>query len=190
MSTGLERASVASERLGTGPERSGTGLERFNTADEATALATLLACCGSRRWAQRLADHRPYPDLDALLAAADEAGYDLTPADLREALAREPSAGPRQDAPQAAHTAFTAAHAAYESTFGHPFVISLGPYPPHEHVDQILAGIRTRLTHEKDDERAVVAEELRGLARSRLARTIAGQQPETGAESGVTRASR
>ncbi|NUK90090.1 2-oxo-4-hydroxy-4-carboxy-5-ureidoimidazoline decarboxylase, partial [Streptomyces lunaelactis] len=38
------------------------------------AEATLLACCGSRRWALRMVAHRPYPDLDALLAASDEAG--------------------------------------------------------------------------------------------------------------------
>ena len=41
------------------------------TAD--AAEAALLSCCGSRRWARLIADHRPYPDLDALLAAGDEA---------------------------------------------------------------------------------------------------------------------
>lgn len=67
------------------------GLDRFNAAPAAEAEAALLECSGSRRWAARLAAHRPYPDLDALLAAADEAGYDLPPADLAEALAAEVS---------------------------------------------------------------------------------------------------
>lgn len=57
----------------------------------AEAEAALLECCGSRRWAQRLAAHRPFPDVDSLLAAADEAGYDLAPADLSEALTAEVS---------------------------------------------------------------------------------------------------
>ncbi len=168
-----------------GQRRGTPGLERFNTAPEGRAVTTLLACCGSRRWAQRMAEHRPYPDLDALLAAADEAGYDLSPADLSEALADESSAGLHPGAPQAAHTALAAAHAVYESRFGHAFVICLDAYGPDEYLDELLAGIRTRLAHEPDEERAVSAEELRGLARSRLVHVVANHP-----ESDVTGASR
>ncbi|WP_443059953.1 2-oxo-4-hydroxy-4-carboxy-5-ureidoimidazoline decarboxylase [Streptomyces sp. NBC_00467] len=160
-------------------QRSGTpGLEHFNTAPESAVVATLLACCASRRWAQRMAAHRPYPDLASLLAAADEAGYDLRPSDVTEALADECSAGLHPGAPQAAHTALAAGHAAYESRFGHAFVICLDAYGPDEYLDHLLAGIRTRLTHEPDEERAVAAEELRGLARSRLTHVVANH-PES-----------
>ncbi|MGW3625202.1 2-oxo-4-hydroxy-4-carboxy-5-ureidoimidazoline decarboxylase [Streptomyces sp. NPDC000880] len=154
------------------------GLERFNTAPAVAAEAALLACCGSSRWARRLVAHRPYPDLDALFAAADEASYDLSPADLCEALADESSAGAHPGAPQVAHTALGAAHAAYESRFGHAFVICLDGYHPKEYLDQVLAGIRTRLGHEPDEERVVSAEQLRGLARSRLAHVVANH-PES-----------
>jgi 2-oxo-4-hydroxy-4-carboxy-5-ureidoimidazoline decarboxylase len=41
-----------------------------------------------------MAAHRPYPDLGALLAAADEAAYDLAAADLNEALAAEAAVAP------------------------------------------------------------------------------------------------
>ncbi|WP_425608634.1 2-oxo-4-hydroxy-4-carboxy-5-ureidoimidazoline decarboxylase [Streptomyces albipurpureus] len=133
-----------------------------------------MKCCASRRWAERLAEHRPYPDLDALLAAADEASYDLSPTDLSEALAEEPAARPTSGAvPGAALTALAAAHAAYESRFGHSFVICLSKYRPAEHLDEILAGVHTRLAHERDVEQDVAAEELRGLARSRLAQLMA-----------------
>ncbi len=54
-----------------------TPLDAFNTARADEARALLLHCLRSRRWSDRIADHRPYPDLDALLAAADEATYDL-----------------------------------------------------------------------------------------------------------------
>ncbi|MFI1398962.1 2-oxo-4-hydroxy-4-carboxy-5-ureidoimidazoline decarboxylase [Streptomyces sp. NPDC020681] len=158
--------------------RGAPGLDRFNTVAEDLAVATLLACCRSLRWAQRMADHRPYPDLDALLAAADEAGYDLAPGDIAEALAHESSTGLHPGAPAAAHTALGAAHAAYESRFGHAFVISLDGFRPEEYLDQVLAGIRTRLAHEPDEERAVSAEQLRGLARSRLAHVVANH-PES-----------
>ncbi|MDF6044412.1 2-oxo-4-hydroxy-4-carboxy-5-ureidoimidazoline decarboxylase [Streptomyces sp. JH14] len=144
------------------------GLDRFNSLPAAAAEAALLACCGSLRWAKRLAAHRPYPDLDALLAAADEAGYDLAPADLAEALAAEDSPGLHHAAPPSAHLALSAAHAAYECRFGHVFVICLDAFAPSEHPDQVLAGIRARLGHEPDEERVVTADEMRRLARGRI----------------------
>ncbi|WP_411977137.1 2-oxo-4-hydroxy-4-carboxy-5-ureidoimidazoline decarboxylase [Streptomyces solicathayae] len=134
----------------------------------------MLACCGSRRWAERIAAHRPYPTVDALLAAADEAGYDLSSPDLDEALAHESTAAPALGTPPAALTALRAAHAAYESTFGHAFVISLDGVLPDERLDQVLAGIRSRLGNERDEERSVAADELRRLARARLTRSVAG----------------
>ncbi|MFF8842536.1 2-oxo-4-hydroxy-4-carboxy-5-ureidoimidazoline decarboxylase [Streptomyces sp. NPDC015127] len=168
------RSALASSPI---PPRRGTptGLAHFNGAPAEAAEALLLTCCGSHRWARRVAAHRPYPDLDALLAACDEAGYDLTAADVHEALARESSPGLHPDAHQAAHTALAAAHAAYESRFGHAFVICLDRYGPDEHLDELLAGIRSRLSHEPDEERSVSADELRALARSRVARAVAGR---------------
>ncbi|WTL22709.1 2-oxo-4-hydroxy-4-carboxy-5-ureidoimidazoline decarboxylase [Streptomyces sp. NBC_01506] len=153
------------------------GLARFNTAPADTVERALLACCGSRRWALRLTGHRPYPTVDALLAAADEASYDLSRADLAEALAGETSADPHHEAPHAARTALRAAHAAYESGFGHAFVISLDRYRPEERLNQVLSKIRERLAHDPDEERAVAADELRRLARSRVARLIADGPP-------------
>ncbi|MER7533412.1 2-oxo-4-hydroxy-4-carboxy-5-ureidoimidazoline decarboxylase [Streptomyces sp. NPDC097704] len=141
----------------------------FNAASPAEAVALLLTCCHSARWADRVAAHRPYPTVDALLAAADEAGYDLSRADLDEALAAESSALPHPDAPSAARTALRAAHAAYESSFGHAFVISLDGVRPGERLDRVLAGIRSRLGNEAEEERVVAADELRRLARARLA---------------------
>ncbi|MET9954586.1 2-oxo-4-hydroxy-4-carboxy-5-ureidoimidazoline decarboxylase [Streptomyces sp. NPDC006339] len=163
--------------LGAPSGASGTsglsGLARFNAAPASVAQHLLLDCCGSRRWAERVAAHRPYPTLDALLAAADEAGYDLSGADLAEALSRETAALPHPDAPPAARTALRAALAAYESGFGHAFVISLDGVPAGERLDRVLAGIRSRLGNEREEERVIAAEELRRLARTRLTRSIA-----------------
>lgn len=152
-----------------------SGLDRFNSAAPAEAEAALLGCCGSRRWSHRLAAHRPYPDLDALLAAADEASYDLRAEDLAEALAEEsvspqPLAGARGRGTLAAHTALRAAHAEYERRFRHVFVICLDGLREDELLDRVLSGIRDRLGHEPDEERAVAADELRRIARGRLVR--------------------
>ncbi|MEI5035598.1 2-oxo-4-hydroxy-4-carboxy-5-ureidoimidazoline decarboxylase [Streptomyces sp. NPDC020755] len=155
------------------PVAHAAGLAHFNNLPFAAAEAAFLECCGSLRWAHRMAAHRPYPDLGALLAASDEAGYDLAPRDIAEALASEPAPCLHDDAPRAAHLALRAAHAAYESRFGHAFVICLDAYQPSQHVDQVLAGIRVRLAHDPDEERAVTAEELRRLARSRIVELLA-----------------
>ncbi|MFC8231202.1 2-oxo-4-hydroxy-4-carboxy-5-ureidoimidazoline decarboxylase [Streptomyces sp. NPDC057287] len=156
------------------------GLARFNAWPRDLAEAALLECCGSSRWAQRMAAHRPYPDLETLLAAADEAGYDLAPPDLAEALAAESAPCLHHDAPRAAHLALHAAHAAYESRFGHAFVICLDGLRPSQHVDQVLAAIRTRLAHDPDEERCLAAEEMRRLARGHIIELVteAGMAPD------------
>ncbi|MFE4690252.1 2-oxo-4-hydroxy-4-carboxy-5-ureidoimidazoline decarboxylase [Streptomyces sp. NPDC056749] len=157
-----------------------SGLARFNTWPRDLTETSLLECCGSRRWAHRLAAHRPYPDVETLLAASDEAGYDLAPADIAEAIAAESAPCLHHDAPRAAHLALRAAHAAYESRFGHVFVICLDGLRPSQHVDQVLAAIRTRLTHDPDEERSLTAEEMRRLARGRIIELVteAGRTPD------------
>ncbi|WP_307853979.1 2-oxo-4-hydroxy-4-carboxy-5-ureidoimidazoline decarboxylase [Streptomyces tagetis] len=149
-------------------------LEHFNTAPADEAVRTLLSCLNSGRWARRLAAHRPYPDPPSLLAAADEAAYDLTPGDLTEALSGE--SPPRLPAGThgAAHTALGAAVAAYESRFGHTFTICLDGLGPTEAPDRILEGIRSRLANDPEEERLVTADELRRLARGRLVGVLAG----------------
>ncbi|MEW2398612.1 2-oxo-4-hydroxy-4-carboxy-5-ureidoimidazoline decarboxylase [Streptomyces sp. NPDC046862] len=149
-----------------------SALERFNTVPADEAERALLTCCRSLRWAHRVAEHRPYPDLNALLAAADEAAYDLTPTDVAEALAGETLTMLPDGAYSAAHTALSAAHAAYESRFGHVFVICLDDAPANEALDRVLTGIRSRLTNDPEEERLLAAEELRRLARGRLRRVV------------------
>ncbi|KDN79838.1 OHCU decarboxylase [Streptomyces olindensis] len=149
-------------------------MERFNTASAEDLEQTLLSCLRSPRWAERVAEHRPYPNLDSLLAAADEAAYDLTWADLTEALATESLPPLPPDTYSAAHTALSAAHAAYEARFGHVFVICLDGVAPAEVLDRILEAIRSRLTNDPEEERAVTADELRRLARGRLLTALRG----------------
>ncbi|WP_231626485.1 2-oxo-4-hydroxy-4-carboxy-5-ureidoimidazoline decarboxylase [Streptomyces apocyni] len=149
------------------------GLELFNRAPVAATETALLRCCASPLWARRVAAHRPYPDLDALLAAVDEASYDLPLADRTAALAAEEPPRPGHgDTPRAALTALSAAHCAYESRFGHAFVISLAGVRPSEQLDHTLSELRARLANEPEDERVLAAEELRELARTRVTRLV------------------
>lgn len=154
-----------------------TPLDAFNTARADEARTLLLHCLHSVRWSDRIAAHRPYPDLDALLAAADEAAYDLSPADLAEALAGESLPELPEDTYSAAHMALGAAHAAYEARFGHAFVVYLGDLPGDEVIDHILEAIRSRLANDPEEERVTAAEELRRLARGRLLALLSGAGP-------------
>ncbi|KAB2974403.1 2-oxo-4-hydroxy-4-carboxy-5-ureidoimidazoline decarboxylase [Streptomyces sp. SS1-1] len=149
------------------------GLEPFNSAPPHEARATLLTCLHSARWADRVADHRPYPDIGALLAACDEAAYDLTPAELSHALAAEGLPFLPEDVYSAAHTALSAAYAAYEAKFGHGFIICLDGLTHTESLDHVLAGIRSRLANDPEEERVLAAEELRRLAKGRLVSHLA-----------------
>ncbi|WP_420876676.1 2-oxo-4-hydroxy-4-carboxy-5-ureidoimidazoline decarboxylase [Streptomyces niveiscabiei] len=148
------------------PSPTHTRLPAFNTAPPAEAHTLLLSCLHSETWAQRVATHRPYPTLDALLAAADEAAYDLTRAELAEALAAEKTPQLPPETYAAAHMALSAAHAAYESKFGHAFVVC------EDSLDAVLEAIRSRLPNDPEDERVLAAEELRKLAKERLLRAF------------------
>ncbi|MGW1375312.1 2-oxo-4-hydroxy-4-carboxy-5-ureidoimidazoline decarboxylase [Streptomyces sp. NPDC002446] len=160
------------------PRHGARGLARFNALTGDDALTALLGCCHSRRWAERLAAHRPYADADSLLAAGDQACDDLTAAELEEALAGEsrsplPLAAARGPGMLAAHTALRAAHAEYERRFRHVFVICLDGHREDELLDRVLCALRARLGNDPAAERTVTAHELRRLARGRLARLAA-----------------
>ncbi len=144
-------------------------LEPFNSAPADSVVRALLTCCRSLRWAHRLADHRPYPDLDAFLAAADEAGYDLTPADLTEALAGESLALLPDSTSSATHAGPERGPRGLRKPIRARVRHLSGQLLPEESLDQVLAGIRSRLTNDPE-ERLVTAEELRRLARGRLTR--------------------
>ncbi|MGX1155054.1 2-oxo-4-hydroxy-4-carboxy-5-ureidoimidazoline decarboxylase [Streptomyces albogriseolus] len=149
-------------------------LEWFNDTPGPDAERALLSCLHSPRWARLLAGHRPYPDTASLLAAADEATYDLSPEEIAEALASEPLPSLPEGTYSAAHTALNAAHAAYEARFGHVFVLCLDGVPENEVLDRVLENIRSRLANDPDEEHAVTRDQLRLLARERLNNALRG----------------
>ncbi len=71
-------------------------LDDFNALDDEAAGQNLLACCSSPEWAGAVAGRRPYPTMDALLAASDAAVAGLGEEGLRAALAGHPRLGDRR----------------------------------------------------------------------------------------------
>ncbi|MFI5779984.1 2-oxo-4-hydroxy-4-carboxy-5-ureidoimidazoline decarboxylase [Nocardia sp. NPDC051570] len=60
----------------------GLGLDCFNALTRGRAVHALYECCCAVTWAEKIADGRPYPSHEALLAAIDAELLALSPADL------------------------------------------------------------------------------------------------------------
>ena len=68
-------------------------LDDWNQLPEADAFAPVLACCGSRAFANGVVRNRPYSNLDSLLAKADDIWLGLQKTDWLEAFACHPRIG-------------------------------------------------------------------------------------------------
>ncbi len=136
-----------------------------------TELAELLgACCGSARWVDSMIARRPFPSLDAVLAASDDICRSLSHEDWLEAFSHHPpraAGSPRDPAAEtdaAVLTALAAANVAYTKRFGYGCIIcAIGQDP-----EQILAITRARLRNSPEVELRSSADEQRNLTRLRL----------------------
>jgi 2-oxo-4-hydroxy-4-carboxy-5-ureidoimidazoline decarboxylase len=118
----------------------------------------------------------------ALLDASHVAFSHLTDADLRQALAGQPRVGARladadpgaswpprersgaQAADAATRHALLAGDAAYEQRFGQVFVVNASGLTGGE----LLHRLQVRMRNDRETERRIVREELRGITRRRL----------------------
>jgi OHCU decarboxylase len=158
-------------------------LRWFNELSDEEAVGALLLVCHSREWASEVAAQRPFPDIDALLVAADDTWMALRPEDWLEALDAHPRIGERggrsadfSEREQAGfgvagddvQSAIAAGNAEYERRFGHVFLISA----EGRSAEEILANLRARLGNDADTELGVAAEEHRRITRLRLQRLL------------------
>jgi len=150
-------------------------LAAFNSLDRDQAVAALLSCCTAPEWAGRVADARPFPSIEKLLAAADAA---LTPADLDAALAGHPRIGDRGASGRSAaeqrgvgdHVldAFAEANAAYEQRFGRVYLVCAAGRSGED----LLADLTARLGHDDETERRTALRELAAINRLRLEKSV------------------
>lgn len=165
------------------------GLQRLNALSQEAAEAALLACCGSTRWAQRMANRRPFESEPELLEAADSIWKGLERQDWLEAFGRHPRIGQKraaQPAPAEASrwseqeqagargacaetlAALREANHAHEKRFGHIFIVCATGKSSQE----MLALLRQRLQNDADTELRVSAEEQRRITRLRLEKLL------------------
>lgn len=65
-------------------------LASLNAWERSRVHEAFTRCCGSDRWAARMADARPYADERDLLEHAEEVWWALEPVDWLQALSRDP----------------------------------------------------------------------------------------------------
>jgi 2-oxo-4-hydroxy-4-carboxy-5-ureidoimidazoline decarboxylase len=143
-------------------------LASFNAAPTEDAVAVMMSCCSSRRFAAAMTAARPYPSLDAAEAAISTAFESLDWADVLEAVAGHPRIGSRASGQSAAEqsgvadssrAALAAGNRAYEERFGHVFLICATGLSGEE----MLAALRGRLENDPYAERKVATDELRKI---------------------------
>ncbi|MET0190233.1 MAG: 2-oxo-4-hydroxy-4-carboxy-5-ureidoimidazoline decarboxylase [Pseudonocardia sediminis] len=149
-------------------------IDEFDRLPEADARRELLAVCAAPRWAGSVAAGRPYGSLEKLQDAAAAA---LADADLDDAMAGHPRIGDRaatgrSGAEQARvgaagedlRAALAAGNAAYESRFGHVYLVCAAG----RDAEDLLATLHERLGNDPVTERAVALGELAAINRLRL----------------------
>ena len=143
-------------------------LASFNAAATEDAVAVMMSCCSSKRFAAAMAAGRPYPSLAAAEAAITAAFESLDWTDVLEAVAGHPRIGGRADGQSAAEqsgvadssrAALAAGNREYEDRFGHVFLIVATGLSGEE----MLAALRERLGNDPLTERKVATAELRKI---------------------------
>ncbi|WP_019852886.1 2-oxo-4-hydroxy-4-carboxy-5-ureidoimidazoline decarboxylase [Actinopolyspora mortivallis] len=164
----------------------GPGLARLNNLPRPELVKQLLACLDVRRWANEIADRRPYRSDEELYEVADRAASDLTEDEIHSALAAHPRIGQRSTGKDTAASwsrreqsgvdaddtqlavELAEANEEYERRFGHVYLVCASGRSGRE----LLEILRSRLDNDPATEMRVVADELRKIARLRLARVI------------------
>jgi OHCU decarboxylase len=165
------------------------GIARLNDLPRQELEQDLLACCGSTNWACRMAQSRPFREMDEFLETADCIWWDLRPADWLEAFRQHPKIGGKTAAPQASAQArrwseqeqagtmgapgdilavLTEANRAYEARFGYIFIICATGKTSEE----MLALLEKRLQNDPATELRIAAEEQRKITRLRLEKLL------------------
>ncbi|HET7358001.1 MAG TPA: 2-oxo-4-hydroxy-4-carboxy-5-ureidoimidazoline decarboxylase [Nocardioidaceae bacterium] len=156
-------------------------LAELNAAAEDELIPELLACCDVPSWAATVIEKRPYDGVAALRGTADAAARALTDEEVDRALARHPRIGERpagqsmeagwsrqEQSGVTPDEALAQANRDYEQRFGRVFLIcATGLDKEH-----ILVALKQRLTHDEEEEAAVVKDELRKIALMRLEKLV------------------
>jgi len=152
-------------------------LASFNAAPASEAVAVMLSCCASRRFAAAMTAGRPYRSLAAAESATRTAFESLTWDDVFEAMSAHPRIGDRARGQSAAEQSgvadssragLAAGNARYEERFGHVFLICATGLSG----EQMRAALEERLGNDPVTEQAVATAELEKITLLRVAKAL------------------
>lgn len=164
-------------------------LEQLNKTTYVTAEAKFIDCCGSQKWARRMAEARPFANVAALLNQANQSWQGLESQDWLEAFAAHPKIGARQAAPNQraqsakwSHGEQSGTHAAadlvlealaetnrlYQEKFGYIFIVCATGKSAKEMLDLC----RERLSNTADVELHIAADEQKKITEIRLKKLL------------------
>jgi len=162
-------------------------LDGWNRADEATARAAMLACCGATRWATAMVAARPLRGIADLSEAADRHWATMQEPDWLEAFACHPRIGDgkphtagqsaawsRQEQSSTAAAAeqtlaeLTRKNLLYEQRFGFTYIVCA----TGKSAEQMLAILDRRLAGDRQTELREAAEQQRQILQIRLGKWL------------------
>jgi OHCU decarboxylase len=151
-------------------------VEKLNRLATEEARKVLLDCCGSTRWAERVAANRPYWDVGQCLIIGERIWKELERDDWLEAFRAHPKIGERKaeaqvsqkaqswsegeqsrasDAASETLDALAAANREYEAKYGFIFIVCASG----KTADEMLALLQDRMSNDIDTELRVALEE-------------------------------
>jgi 2-oxo-4-hydroxy-4-carboxy-5-ureidoimidazoline decarboxylase len=164
-------------------------LDKWNSLDRDAAAEAVLACCGSRAWAEELAARRPIADEAALLEESSDVWRALPVEAWLEAFDSHPRIGEQRpqghatdeslkssateqavalSADEAAKIALKDANRRYEERFGRIFIICASG----RNASEILAALEARMKNDDATELSDAAEQQRQITALRLKRWL------------------
>jgi 2-oxo-4-hydroxy-4-carboxy-5-ureidoimidazoline decarboxylase len=163
-----------------------SALSRINDLPAAAAEEELMSCCASPVWARAVTAGRPYPDIAAVISAADAALAALPWSEIAQALAAHPRIGSRppgdrRDAMWSRReqagvdrdddrtlAALAEVNLAYEERFGRVLLI----FATGKSGAELLETAQGRLRNDEATERRVIRDELAKIVTLRLGRLL------------------
>jgi len=164
-------------------------LHHLNSLPTTEAESEFRKCCGSKNWARRIIEERPFRSVDELLRRGEIVWWSLEPGDWLEAFSSHPKIGEEKAAQAvAAETqqwsrqeqstvrnasaemvqALWELNRKYEEKFGYIFIVCA----TGKSSEEILSILQDRLNNNADTELRVAAEEQSRITKLRLEKLI------------------
>jgi 2-oxo-4-hydroxy-4-carboxy-5-ureidoimidazoline decarboxylase len=166
-------------------------LVTFNNAPATEATTQLLTLCGSRRWAQALANQRPYASRESLAEAAGATWFSLAEPDWLEGFACHPRIGERKS-PTTAYLASSESeqsaaqqtlepvaqalllgNQAYEEKFGFLYIV----FASGRTAPELLAVLESRLQNIREEELQEAARQQHRITTLRMTKWLQQENP-------------